>query len=168
MAEFTFGRGDAIGTTKQEAELHDVGRVGHGVGGAFLDGAEKEAAVFGVGENENRRMCGLGVDVIKKPEADLFGFFRRMAQVDQNHVGPREQFLELIRASVAVDSQGETIAERTSDRFTQTGIMTEEGNLEKFFVHATISEQSCSWLIARGAAFRKNQKSLYCKESCST
>jgi len=130
VAKLAFGCGDPIGAPEEQTELHDVRRIGDGVGCAFLDGAEKQASVFGIAENENRRMGWLGVDVIKKAEADFFRLLVRMAQVEQDYVGPGEEFLELIHPAAAVGAKSEAVAKRPRDRFSQTAVMTEEGNLK--------------------------------------
>jgi hypothetical protein len=117
VAEFAFGGSDAISATAEEAELHDVGRVGNGIGGTFFDGAQEEAAIFGVTQNEHRRVGGLGVDIVEKTETDSFCLVIRMAQVKEDHVRPGEHFLKLIHAIAAVGAQGEAVAERAGNRF---------------------------------------------------
>jgi hypothetical protein len=75
-------------------------------------------------------MGRLGVDVIQKAEADFFRLLVRMAQVEQDYVGPGEEFLELVDPAAAVGAKSEAVAKRPRDRFSQTAVMTEEGNLQ--------------------------------------
>src|SRR5262252_9387012 len=110
VPELPLGRSDAIGAAEKQPEFHDVRRIGDGVGCAFFDGAEKEAAVFGIAENKHRRMGRLGIDVIQKTQSDLFGLLGRMAQVEQDYVGPSKEFLQLIHAAAAICAQCEAFS----------------------------------------------------------
>jgi hypothetical protein len=117
VAKFAFGRCDAIGAPEEQAQLHDVGRVGDGIGGTLFNGAEKQAAILGVAKNDDGGVGGLGVDVIEKAETNFFGLVVRMAQVKEYHVRPTKHFLELIHAIAAVGAQGEAVAEGAGNRF---------------------------------------------------
>jgi hypothetical protein len=117
VAEFAFGGGDAIGPAEEQTKLHDIGRVGDGVGGTFFDGAKKQAAILGVAKNDNRRVGRLGVDIVEKAKADFFGLVVRMAQIEEDYVRPGEHFLKLVHAVAAVGAQGEAIAESAGNRF---------------------------------------------------
>ena len=135
MTQLAFGGGHAIGAAEEKTELQDVGRVGYGIGSALFNGAQEEAAIFGVAENNDRGMGGLGVDVVEKAKANFFGGVVGMAKIEKDHVRPGEDFLELIDAGSAVGAEGKTVAQSAGDGFTQTTVVTEEADLEKVFIH---------------------------------
>ena len=129
VAELALGGGHAVGAAKEQAQFQDVWRIGDAVGGALFDGAQKERAIFGVTENQDGRVGGLGIDVVEKAETGLFGLQGGVAEIEEDGVGPGQELLDVINSGGTIGTKGEAVTKGTANGFAQAAIVTKKGNL---------------------------------------
>jgi hypothetical protein len=62
-------------------------------------------------------MAGLGIDVVEQAQARLFGLFSSVAKIEENDVGPGEDFLEEVDSSCAIGAEGKSVAKSSGYGF---------------------------------------------------
>jgi hypothetical protein len=115
--QLTLGSEYAVRAPEEQSQLRNIGRIQDGVCGAHLDGSQQKGAIFAVTKDQDRRMTGLRADLLELAQAGLFRLQVATPQVEEDHVGPRKNALELVYSFCPIRAENKPVSQSSRNRF---------------------------------------------------